>query len=84
MAEVLIKDRDKEVEQLRLALVLSGVNASYTTVDLIHRVQMVLKRKKDQFSIKDAAEIEVVHGKYWDDYFSKQQNKSSKPKRTKS
>lgn len=74
--DVKIKDRDKKIEQLRLALAMVDIGVSYPTCDLLADVMNTIDEKDGEFSIKDAAEIKVVWEKRWDKYFNEQKTKN--------
>jgi len=67
--DVQIKDRDKEVEYLRMSCNMAELGIDYTQADLIIRVQKSLSELGDNFSVKDASKIMVEHREYWKNYF---------------
>ena len=69
-AEVLIKDRDKNVEKLRIALAMSGLNLSYHYTDLLNEV---MKKIDDpEFNIGDAHDIRFDWETKWLKYHEKE------------
>jgi len=70
--KVKIKDRDKEVEMLRMALNMAGINVDHVVTDLINDVFRKLVVKGGQFSMRDATDIQVNHEEKWERYFKKQ------------
>lgn len=75
---VRIKDFDRKTHLTMNALRLCGLDINYTTTDLIVRTLKVLAEKDDQFTVKDGANIQVSHEKYWDEYFKKLKSEEEK------
>lgn len=70
-----IKDRDSEVEKLRLALNMSGVQIEYTTVELVKNIFEEYKELGEDFSIKDSVRIETAWETKWSEYFKTKKSK---------
>lgn len=70
--DVKIKDRKEEIEHLRLAFNIAGVNVEYLTVDLIVRIQEKLNQLKGKFTLEDGVSIQHDWRKDWDNYFKEQ------------
>lgn len=66
---VLIKDREKETEQLRLALNMSGISVNYQTTDLIKKVFDAHKKHKGNFNVSHCLDIERKWEQKWHAYF---------------
>ena len=69
MNGVAVKDRQRDVEYIRIALNCVEIGIGYRQADLINRTLVVLARNKGKFSISDAADIQVKWEKDWTDYF---------------
>ena len=72
MSKVKIKDRETEVEMFRMALNMVGINVDYIVTDLIDDVVRKMIEKKEKFSMRDAANIQVNHEQKWEKYFKEQ------------
>ena len=57
MSEVLIKDRKKEIEYIRIALCMAEIHIDYQIADLINRVLKELDKQKGEFKIDDSIKI---------------------------
>lgn len=73
--EVEIKDYDKNVHTMMLAIQSVGIRVDYITVDLLSKCMNKYAEKGSEMSLKDSAEIQLNHKKYWDEYFSNLKNK---------
>jgi 6-phosphogluconate dehydrogenase len=73
--EVKIKDREREIEWIRMSLCMVEIGIEYIHADLIKRVFDVLNKKKGQYSLKDSAEIHAKWQEDWNKYFKEQQKK---------
>lgn len=67
--DVKIKDRQLEVEYLRMACNMAELPLGYIHADLILRLQARLKKLKGKFSMHDSIEIHHQWKQEWDDYF---------------
>lgn len=67
--KVKIKDQDKNVRQLQMALNLVGINVDYITTDLIAKTLVVYSDKEGAMNLEDATDIKVEHEEKWDKYF---------------
>ncbi len=74
--KVEIKDRNLEIEQLRMVLNMVGIGVDYEHTNLINECFNGLKKKGGSFNIKDAVEIESNWAKKWDDYFTEKELKT--------
>lgn len=73
------KDRDAEIDALRMALNMVGVNINYETIDLVLLVQKDLKAKgPEKFSIRCAAQIASSWESCWTKYYKDKKNDSEK------
>ncbi len=71
-ASVLIKDREKKIEYVRIALAMSGLGLSYQYVDLIDKVlRRIDDLEEGKFSIEDATTIEHKWQEKWLQYHKK-------------
>ena len=70
--EVKIKDRNKEIEFLRMACNMAEIGIDYQHADLIIRLQERLKKLKGKFSISDGVEIHHKWKQDWQNYFEVQ------------
>lgn len=64
-----IKDRDPEIEKVRLALTMSGVSIDYQTTGLVLQIIKGFQEKGGEFSIRDSAKITAAHHQKWSEYF---------------
>jgi len=69
--DILIKDRKKEIEILRMALNLSEIWMDYESTDLLVRVQDKLNKKKGKFSLNDGVEIFHKWKEEYREYYKK-------------
>jgi hypothetical protein len=69
--DVKIKDRDKETEQLRMALNMCGIYSDYIHTDLIIRVTNIYNRLKGNLSILDCTNLLAEWEKDWKDNFDR-------------
>ncbi len=68
-ASVLIKDREKKIEYIRIALAMSGLGLSYQHIDLLDKVLKKIDELKDgKFSINDGTTIEAEWQEKWLQY----------------
>jgi hypothetical protein len=67
--KVEIKDYEKEVHYLLLALQGVGISLDYVTADLINLTLKRLNDKGSEMSLMDNAEIVAEHKKKWETYF---------------
>ena len=74
--KVLIKDYEKDVNYLMLALKGCGIDIDYPTTDLVCECTKIIKKKGDKTSLMDMVEIKHQHSKKWDEYFYKLNNKT--------
>ena len=65
---VKIKDRDKKVEEFRLACTLSGISIGYETAELVSKIYEKHKELGNKFSVMHAGKIQASHEQKWDDY----------------
>lgn len=72
--DVKIKDRDVNIEYLRLALNMAGIGANYIVTDLINKLFEEVKNKKGKFSIKDSVTIECEWERKWKKHFEVKEN----------
>lgn len=70
--DVKIKDRETEVEYLRMACNLAELGIAYQHADLILRLQERLKKLKGKFSLSDGVEIHHKWKEDWRNYFEEQ------------
>ena len=82
MNDIKIKDRETEIEYLRLALVLSGVQIDYMTTKLVNRIFKEVAKRKGKFNIGHAAEIRASHAAEIQDYFKEESKEDSTFKET--
>lgn len=68
-ARVLIKDYEKDVNYLMLALKGVGIDIDYPTTDLVLECTKMIKSKGDKSSLMDMCEIKQKHRSKWDEYF---------------
>ena len=66
---VLIKDYEKDVNYLMLALGGVGISVDYITTDLIIECIKMVKSKGGHSSLLDMVEIKHQHKKKWSEYF---------------
>lgn len=66
---VRIKDREKEVEYLRMALHLVGIELQYEHAELVIKTQKELNKLKGKFSIRHAVELKIANQERWDKYY---------------
>lgn len=71
MKEVKVKDYEKPQHLVMNALRSVGININYPTADLIHTTLEKANELGEEFSLKDAAKIQVENEKKWDEYFEK-------------
>ena len=69
MKEVLIKDRDPNIENLRLALGMVGITINYQLTELIIKVQNVTREHPENFSISNATVLRKSWSDKWEKYF---------------
>jgi hypothetical protein len=69
--KVLIKDYEKDVNYLMLALKGVGIYIDYPTADLVCECTKMIKQKGDKSSLMDMCEIKHQHSKKWNEYFKK-------------
>ena len=62
-----IKDRDKDIEFIRLGLCAAFVSISYQDADLVNRIMTAVKKKKGKFNLEDA--VTIRHE--WDEEYKK-------------
>lgn len=65
---VKIKDRNEEIEQFRLALVMGDISINYETADLIWQIREKFGVLGGEFSVSDVCEIKRNHEQRWLDY----------------
>ena len=73
--EVKIKDREKEVEHLRMALAMSEFGVNYQHADLINIVVKEIQTLGDKFSLADGARILYKWKSKWEIYEYEQNKK---------
>ena len=73
--EVKIKDREKEVEHLRMALAMSEFGVNYQHADLINMVVKETQTLGDKFSLADGARILYKWKSKWEIYEYEQKKK---------
>ena len=73
--EVKIKDREKEVEHLRMALAMSEFGVNYQHADLINIVVKETQTLGDKFSLADGARILYKWKSKWEIYEYEQNKK---------
>lgn len=66
--EVKMKDRDKEIEMLRLVLNASGIYVNYQQAELINNVFQKFNELKGNFTIDDGYDILMNWKKKWEEY----------------
>jgi hypothetical protein len=66
---VAVKDRQRDIEYIRIALNCVEIGIDYQRADLINRTLVVLARNKGKFSLENATEIQAKWEKDWADYF---------------
>lgn len=76
--DVKIKDRNEDIEYLRIALVMCEIGVSYTQSDLIIRVIERLSKLKGKFAISDSVEILFKWKSEWLKYFNEQEKELEK------
>ena len=64
-----IEDRDKQVEYLRMALIIAEINVSYEVCDLIRTIQLNLNN--GNISVLDCVKIRQKWKKKWKEYNEK-------------
>ena len=69
---VKIKDREKSVEYLRLALVMAEIGIDYETCELIKKMNSEVTRLKGSFTVDDASRIKAEWVERWESYHKKQ------------
>jgi hypothetical protein len=74
--KVLIKDYEKDVNYLMLALKGVGIEVDYPTTDLVYECTQMIKKKGDKSSLMDMCEIKHQHSKKWDKYFAELNKKT--------
>ena len=62
-------EREKEVNNVKIALNLVGINVDYPTTELITKSLEVLKEMDDEMNIEDASKIQVAWEEKWKEYF---------------
>ena len=77
MKDVPFDDREKSIEEFRLALSLVGFQFTYTQMDLFLKVQKEMAVKKSKFSLSDASDILSIWKKQWKEYFAKKEQEGS-------
>lgn len=70
--DVEIKDRENEVEYLRMVLNICQVNIDYTHADLINRVTKALHKRKGSFTVNEGVELFYQWKQDWEVYFEKE------------
>ena len=73
--EVKIKDREKEVEYLRMALAMSEFGVNYQHADLINMVVKETQALRDKFSVADGVRILYKWKSKWEIYEYEQKKK---------
>lgn len=73
--EVSVKDREKQVEYLRMALSMSEFGVSYEHADLINQVAKRVQSIGGSFSLEDGSKIFVEWKEKWEKYYTEQDNK---------
>lgn len=71
------KDKKEEIEFLRMACNIAGINLNYTQVDLILRLQERVTKLKEEFSLADGAEIHQNWQLEWQKYFKDRYTKET-------
>lgn len=66
------KDRNEETEMLRMALNMCDIGLDYHHVELLLEVQEKLKKKGDNFNLKDGVNLYYDWAERWHKYFENQ------------
>ena len=66
---VKIKDRETEVEYLRMACNMAELPITYEQADLVIKLQDGIERFKGDFSISDGVDIHSKWKQQWKDYY---------------
>lgn len=74
--DVEFKDRKEEPEFVRMALNICGIAIDHKTADLVYRVTQAIEKKKGDFSIRDAVQINADWEKHWKEYFKSKQKEN--------
>ena len=67
--KVKFKDRNPEIENLRLALAMVSINCDYPDIELLLQVQESVKEHGRKFSIDHESHIEWHWDEKWKKYF---------------
>lgn len=69
------KDRDEKTNYLKLALALCHIPVSYGDASLIKTLFDEVERLGGDFTLKDAADIQINHEKKMDEYYKSKETK---------
>jgi hypothetical protein len=75
--DVKVKDRQQEIEFIRIALNSVEIGVNYQHADLINRTLTLLMKKKGKFDIMDAITILHKWKEDWRKYFEEQSKEAS-------
>jgi len=67
--KVRIKDYERDVNYLMLALKGAGISIDYITTDLVQKCVNMVRLKGGKSSLMDMCELKIKHNAKWDDYF---------------
>lgn len=67
--EVEIKDRENEIEYLRMALNICELPVSYLQTDLIVKIYKRIEKLKGNYSVEDGVKDLNDHNYKWEKYF---------------
>ena len=73
--EVNVKDREPNIEYLRMALAMSEFGVTYEHADLINEVVSAVQAYGGRFSLKEGSEIFVKWKNKWEKYHTEQKTK---------
>ncbi len=71
MMEVQIKDRQDEIEYLRMALAITEIGVSYEQAELINNVVNKVRLRKGNFNIHDGVKLLYAWKEKWRNYYEK-------------
>jgi hypothetical protein len=75
MTEVLVKDREREIEFIRIVLCMAEIHVDYQIADLIRRLLKELEIKKGEFTIEDSIKILYKWKEDYRNYFDELKKK---------
>lgn len=69
---VKFKDRNKQVNFLRMALNMVGLGVTYEVADLIEDTVNIVREKQGKMDLEDVVKLQSLWEKRWDDYHREQ------------